>query len=147
APADQQVDLLRPGMAIEFLNLHPSHPRLATRMPSIRPQVFRVPPPDMPKARVEEIILRCDSLWIDTDRSVATATWRGLADLGATGAGYLVVAADQNGKKLRWEQVDKRLTAHSAPTARLGPDGRPLPEEPEPGPPPDPLAVRHDTVK
>jgi hypothetical protein len=149
APADQQVDLLRPGTPIQLVNLHPSHARLSTRLPSIRPQVFRVPPPGTPKARVEEIIVRCDSLWIDTDRGVATATWRGLADVGeGTSAGYLVVAADGQGKKLRWEQVEKRLGGRSAPTLRLGPDGRtPLSDEADPGPPPDPLSLRHDTVK
>ncbi len=114
----------------------------------MRPQVFRVPPADT-RSRVEEIALRCDSLWIDTDRAVAVVTWRGLTDIGpsADGVGRIIVSADPQGKKLRWEQVEKRLGDHVAPTLRLGPDGKPVEEEPEEPPPADPLAVRHDTLK
>jgi hypothetical protein len=148
APADQQVDLLRPGTSVELDHLHPTHARLTTRLPSIRPQVFRIPPPDAPRPRVEEIILRCDSLWIDTDRAVIVLTWRGLADVGGPSedVGRIVVAADPEGKKLRWDRVEKRLAEHSS-TMRLGPDGQVPPQEPEPAPPPDPLSRRHDAVK
>jgi hypothetical protein len=149
APADQQLELLRPGTPIALDHLHPEHARLETRLPAIRPQVYRVPPPDTPRARVEEIVLRCDSLWIDTDRNVAVMTWRGLADVGrgANGVGRVIVAADPHGKKLRWEHVEKRLGEHDAPTLRLGPDSQSPAEEQDEGPPPDPLARRHDAVK
>jgi hypothetical protein len=91
--------------------------------------------------------LRCDSLWIDSDRSVAVVTWRGLTDVGREeDVGRLVVAADPQGKKLRWAAVEKRLEGTAAPTLRLNVHGLP-PDEPDPGPPPDPLARRHDTVK
>ncbi len=149
APADQQIDLFRPGTPIVLEHLHPRLERLETHLPPIRPQVFRVPPPDTPRARVEEIALRCDSLWIDTDRSVVVVTWRGLTDVGrgAEGVGQLVVAADPQGKKLHWDRVEKRLRDKSAPTLRLHADGLPPPEEAEETPPPDPLGRRHDTVK
>ncbi len=112
--------------------------------------MFRVPP-DLgrsSRARVEEIILRCDSLWIDTDRGVAVLTWRGVADVGGPEAsvGRLVVVADPEGKKLRWDRVEK-LLGEPGSTLRLGPDGRIPPEEPDPPPPPDLLSRRHDTVK
>ncbi len=149
APAEQQIDLLRPGTPIVLENLHPTHARLTTRLPAIRPQVFRVPPPDTPRARVEEIIVRADTLWIDTDRGVAVVVWRGLADVGrsADGIGRVVVAADPLGKKLRWEQVEKRLGERPASTQRLRADGAPLDEDTDVDPSPDPLALRHDTVK
>ncbi len=149
APSDQQIDLLRPGTPVVLENLHPSHARLETRLPPIRPQVFRVPPPDVPRARVEEIILRADTLWIDTDRGVAVVTWRGLTDVGsrAEEIGQLVVTADLQGKKLRWEQVSKRLGERNAPTLRLRADGLTLEGDPDESPPPDPLAVRYDAVK
>jgi hypothetical protein len=149
APADQQLELLRPGTPIALDHLHPELARLETRLPSMRPQVFRVPPPDTPRARVEEIVLRCDSLWIDTDRSVVVVTWRGLTDVGGAGVGVgrVVVVADPHGKKLHWERVEKQLGEHNTPTLRLGPDGLPPADEPDEGPPPDPLAVRHDAVK
>ena len=148
APADQQMELLRPGTPISLAHLHPRYALLETRLPAMRPQVFRAPPEGTPRARVEEIALRCDSLWIDTDRAVAVVTWRGLTDVGrsAAGVGRIFVSADPHGKKLRWDQVEKRLGDHVLPTLRLGPDGLP-PEEPDDAPPPDPLARRHDTVK
>ncbi len=116
-------------------------PRCAPRSSACRP-------PDTPRARVEEIALRCDTLWIDTDRAVAVVTWRGLADVGrsAEGVGRVIVAADPQGKKLRWDRVEKLLGDQALPTLRLGPDGQVPPEEPEENAP-DPLAVRHDTVK
>jgi hypothetical protein len=148
APADQQLDLLRPGTPIALTHLHPQHALLETRLPAMRPQVFRVPPQDTPRARVEEIALRCDSLWIDTDRAVAVVTWRGLADVGPSAAsvGRIVVSADPQGKKQRWDRVEKRLGEQVMPTLRLGPDGLPPSEAPDDAPP-DPLARRHDTLK
>ncbi len=149
APADQQIDLLRPGTPIVLDHLHPRYERLETRFSSMRRRCSASRRPDAPRARVEEIMLRCDSLWIDSDRGVAVASWRGLADLGrgAEGVGRIVVAADPEGKKLRWDRVEKWLGEKASPTLRLGPDGLPPPEDPDPGPPPDPLARRHDTVK
>jgi hypothetical protein len=146
APADQQLELLRPGTPIALDHLHPEHARLETHLPPIRPQVFRIPPPGTPRTRVEEIILRCDSLWIDTDRSVAVVTWRGLTDVGrgAVGVGRVVVAADPHGKKLHWERLEKRLGEQSSLTLRLDSD---CPSPADESPPPDPLALRHDTVK
>jgi hypothetical protein len=149
APPDQQIDLLRPGAPLVLENLHPAHPRLEARVPAMRPQVFRLPPPGAGRARVEEIIVRCDSLWIDTDRGVLVLTWRGLAEAphGAAGVGTLVVDADPEGKKLRWERVEKRYAEARPPTLRLPGDGlaglvggraRVAPEGP------DPLAVRYD---
>ncbi len=153
APADQQIDMLRPGTPVVLENLDPEHPRLETRLPAFRPQVFRAPPQHVNGGRVEEIILRCDSLWIDTDRGVAVVTWRGIADLG-DGAeervGRLVVAADPEGKKLRWDRVAKRAGQDPSSTLRLGTDLEKL-QQPSVGeasaPGPDPLAMRYDALK
>lgn len=147
APADQQLELLRPQTPIALDHLHPEHTRLETRLPAIRPQAFLIPPPDTPRARVEEIILRCDSLWIDTDRSVVVVTWRGVADIGrgTAGVGRVVVAADPHGKKQHWGHLEKRLGEQSPPTLQLGSDS--LPRADEPDLPPDPLGLRHDAVK
>ncbi|APR84586.1 Uracil-DNA glycosylase, family 4 [Minicystis rosea] len=145
APPDQQIDLLRAGAPIVLDHLHPDHPRLEARVPAMRPQVFRVPP----QGRVEEIILRCDTLWIDTDRSVVVLTWRGLAEApnGADGVGTLVMDADPEGKKLRWERVEKSLAEVRPPTLRLPSGGvsvQPKPRIPAASSGPDPLAVRYD---
>lgn len=147
APLDQQIDLLRPGAPLVLEHLHPAHPRLEARLPAMRPQVFRIPPPSAGKGRVEEIILRADSLWIDTDRAVLVITWRGLAD-AAGDVGTLVVDADPEGKKLRWDRVEKRFAEVRPPTLRLPADGvTPPSARRAPAPAgPDPLAIRYDGV-
>jgi hypothetical protein len=71
APRDQQIQLLRDRERIVMENLHPDHPRFVTSLPSVRP-----------RAVVERggssrpVPLRCDTLWIDTDRQVCTLAWR-----------------------------------------------------------------------
>ncbi|MFO0759336.1 MAG: DUF2169 domain-containing protein [Byssovorax sp.] len=71
APLDQQVGALRDDERIELHHLHPAHPRLVTRLPGLRP-----------RAAVEvggkstELSLGADTLWIDTDRQIATLTFR-----------------------------------------------------------------------
>jgi hypothetical protein len=129
-------------------HLHPEHARLEARLPAMRPQVFRLPPPGAGKPRVEEIILRADSLWIDTDRAVLVLTWRGLTDAGAADAGTLVVDADPEGKKLRWDRVEKRLAEVRPPTLRLPAGGLVSASAKRVPAPvgPDPLAVRYDGV-
>ena len=141
SPRDQQIDMLRAGAVIELENLSPTHPRLTTQLPTIRPQVFRIDPRT---GRSEEIILRCDTLWIDTDRGVAVLTFRGLYDVGSGDdetIGKLLIAADPQGKKLRFDRVEQMLREQSP--GSLGP-ARPSSTT---GPDTDPLALRYDTVK
>jgi hypothetical protein len=148
APPDQQVDLLRPGTPIELENLHPDHARLVTRLPKLKPQVFATPTAGAARTRVEEIIVRCDSLWIDTDRTVAVLTWRGLREVPADeGTGTIVVVADLAGKKLRWAQVEKWLGEKPEPTLRLGADGLPTEEIEDEVTAQDMLGRRHDALK
>jgi hypothetical protein len=142
APREQQLDLFRSGLAIELQNMRPAHPLLTTQLPAMKPQVFRVHPRT---GRVEEIALRCDTLWIDTDRAVVALAFRGLTDLGGAderAAGKLVVVADPQGKKLRFDKVEKQLLeehpgafAASRPASSVG------------SPDLDPLALRYDSVK
>ena len=148
APPDQQIDLLRAGASVVLDNLDPEHPRLEARLPVMRPQVFRVPPPELSRGRVEEIIVRCDSVWIDTDRRVLTLTWRGLTDVagGLARVGTIVVDADPHGKKLRWDRVEKRFAEARPPTLRLGSHSPLLSARnaSSVAAGPDPLAVRYD---
>jgi len=141
APRDQQIDMLRAGAEIELDNLSPTRPHLTTRLPAIRPQVFRIDPRN---GRSEEIILRCDTLWIDTDRGAAVLTFRGLYDVGPGGdesIGKLLIAADPQGKKLRGAEVEQRVREQNP--GSLGP-ARP---QSAVSPQNDPLALRYDAVK
>jgi len=143
APTDQQIDLLRAGTPVELEHLHPEFPRLSTRLPALRPQVFYARPG---AERTEEVALRCDSLWIDTDRAIATLSFRGIAELrfGAreVEGAALVVAADAAGKRLRFERLRPALErAYPGALAYLPPS--PIEGDPDD----DPLARRHDAVK
>jgi hypothetical protein len=140
APRDQQIDMLRAGSMIELDNLSREHPRLTTQLPAIRPQVFRIDPRS---GRPEEIILRCDTLWIDADRGVAVLTFRGLHDVGTGGdetIGTLLIAADPQGKKLRADRVEQMAREQSP--GSLGP-ARASSTTAEN----DPLGLRYDAVK
>lgn len=70
---DQQVAELHPDERIVLENLHPSHPQLATRLEPLSPRALA----DTGAGPTQEVRLRCDTLLIDTDRRVATLTWRG----------------------------------------------------------------------
>lgn len=146
APREQQLEMLRAGVVIALEGMHPSHARIETRLPPIRPQVFRVHP--VP-GRAEEIVLRCDTLWIDADRSLITLSFRGLTDVGGmdkAAVGKLIIVADPQGKRLRFDRVEKMFREQAPESAAKLPQrsaSRPVVEEGAE----DPLAVRHDAVK
>ncbi|MCK6592456.1 MAG: DUF2169 domain-containing protein, partial [Polyangiaceae bacterium] len=117
APRDQQVDLLRHSAKIVLENLHPEHARLETRLPNIRPKAFLV---DRLTRRGNEIALRCDTIWIDTDRGIAVVTWRGLTGVetgDARALGAIAVAAEMKGKELRWKHVERLLAEEGLTSA------------------------------
>lgn len=72
APCDQQVETIRPDEPLVMENLDREHERLLTQLPGIVPRA-RVERP----GRTSELRLVADTLWIDTDRGIATVTWRG----------------------------------------------------------------------
>ncbi len=73
APPDQQVDDLRPDARIMLENLHFEHAHLVTRLALVVPRAVV----SWGIGAVQEIPLRCDTLWIDVDRGVCSLTWRG----------------------------------------------------------------------
>jgi hypothetical protein len=93
APPEQQLDEIPPGCDVLLENLNADHARLETRLPWVRVRMFQ-------RAGGEhlssEIATRCDTLWIDTDRGLAIALWRGLVPV-QLGADCLVVAAEAEG--------------------------------------------------
>jgi hypothetical protein len=73
APADQQIHTLRPDEQLVLENLHPLHTHLVTRLPDVCPRavVHRA------SGEREDVSLVADTLWIDTDRGIASVVWRG----------------------------------------------------------------------
>jgi hypothetical protein len=115
APRDQQLALLRDDERIVLENLHPRLSRLVTNLPGSRPRVF-----------VEggrEIRMVCDTLWIDTDRSLATLTFRGQLAVEEPGrAGTTYVALEEKGRALGWADIEPLLNrAVVSTTARVAP--------------------------
>ncbi|KYF84491.1 hypothetical protein BE17_52965 [Sorangium cellulosum] len=72
APQDQQLKELRDDARIALENLHAEHPRLVMSLPGVRPRATL----ERAKGAAQPLTMRCDTLWIDTDRSVCTLTWR-----------------------------------------------------------------------
>jgi hypothetical protein len=108
APPDQYLDELRANERLVLENLHPDHPRLVTSLPGYEPRAFV----ERARGPVTELPMTCDTLWIDTDRSVCTLTWRGQLTLdGAGEEGRVVVAMEMLGRPLDWSAVEP----HAAP--------------------------------
>lgn len=104
APRDQQVDTLRPDAVIRMEGLSPRHATLETRLPGIRPKVFHVDASGTAAA----VPLRCDTLWIHTEREIAVLIWRGIVSASAPrGGSRLLVAAEGPDQELRYEDVQK----------------------------------------
>lgn len=136
APRDQQIDLLRHSTTIVLENLHREHARFVAKLPHVRPRTFLV----SGDAEVGlEVALRCDTLWIDTDRALMSLSWRGLLGIGtaeAEGLDTLVVAAESKGKELRYKSIQRMLREGTSVSLDEEYEGEM-----------HPLAMRHDRVK
>ena len=94
APRDQQVLLLRDNERIVLEHLHPDHPRFVTNLPGVRPRatVER-------QGITQAVPLRCDTLWIDTDRALCTLTWRAQVPVNHPDEpGRVVISVDNPGQ-------------------------------------------------
>jgi hypothetical protein len=103
APRDQALSVLRADERIILENLHTDHPRFVTNLSGIEPRAFI----DSQGRPPWELKLTCDTLWIDTDRSICTLTWRGQAHVDSPlQPGRVVVAMEQAGRPLSWLEVE-----------------------------------------
>lgn len=113
APDDQQVAEIRSDERIELLNLHPDVPHLVTTLPGVKPRGFV----ERPGKPLEEVLLRCDTMWIDTDRQIVTLTWRGqvaLADRDEEGR--VLLAMEPPGRSLSFLDIDRLLGRPAGPS-------------------------------
>jgi len=102
APQDQQLSMLRVNERIVLEYLHPEHPRLVTNLPGYRPAIFV----ERTQGMAPRVSARADSLWIDTDRGIATLTWRALIPLARKDEpGRVLVAFEPPGRELTWGEV------------------------------------------
>ncbi|MDI3287317.1 DUF2169 domain-containing protein [Polyangium sp. 15x6] len=77
APSDQQLAQLGVGEQILLEHLHPEYPQLVTKLATVTPHALA----QRPGGAAEEIRLRCDTMWIDTDRGTCALVWRGILGL------------------------------------------------------------------
>jgi hypothetical protein len=102
APADQQLAMLRENERIVLENLHPEHPRLVTNLPGYRPAVFI----ERPQTAPQKATATADSLWIDTDRCIATLTWRTLVPLAQKDeVGKVLITVEPPGREISWDEM------------------------------------------
>ncbi|MBK8258633.1 MAG: DUF2169 domain-containing protein [Polyangiaceae bacterium] len=115
APEDQRPGEIRDTERIVLENLHPDHPRLVTNLPGIRPVAFV----DVPGQTPQRVRMECDTLWIDTDRSLCTLTWRGPVALNsAVQSGRVVVGMEEGTQRLSWTDL-QRVESGAPPAARI----------------------------
>jgi hypothetical protein len=127
APIDQQLDSLRPTERIALENLHPKHPSLVTSLPGDRPRA-RI---ELSGAAPREIGLVPDTLWIDTDRSICTVTFRGKADIEhPEQEGRILVALQKGDQPIAWARIAPAPPAPSLPPASLVAAPPPAPPAP-----------------
>jgi hypothetical protein len=147
APRDQQLDAFQGTERIALEHLHPSHPSLVTRLPALRPRAVAV------GRTTTELTFAPDTLWIDTDRAIATLTWRARLDLESPlQAGTIAVAHETPSRRIdladlashaaqrtsarpapRQDDATRLVASESAPIrARAGTMAQP-PQPPQPG--------------
>ncbi len=108
APPDQLLSALRDNERIVLENLHPEHTRLVTNLPGMRPAIFV----DRGQGAAKRIQPRADSLWIDTDRGIATLTWRVQVPLARPDEpGRVIVAMEMAGHEMTWGDIVQTMAS------------------------------------
>jgi hypothetical protein len=101
APADQQLDAISDSAGVLLENLHPRHAVLSTKLPGVRPR-FTV---TRRSGSTDRPAMRADTLVIDSDRSIATLTWRGHFAVEHQGESYRVAQSIERARQ-SWRTVE-----------------------------------------
>lgn len=118
APADQQTDLFRGDEWIVLDGMHPTLPRVQTRLPQLTAQARRVSAASgAPEQSVE---LRADMLVIDADALLASLIWRGRFQVESVEALRWIrvhAGVELPGRAIEWPRAGARATGPMAPGA------------------------------
>lgn len=137
APPDQQLDRLPDGARVVLENLDREAPLIELRLPMLRPWLtVERQGSFVDEATAEELpTMRCDTLTIDTDRSVMTLVWRTQIALErADESGRVLVSLDPLGTSLV-AQSARRRSVPPPPVSTGLPFRRPGPPASAPTPP------------
>ncbi|APR77093.1 Vegetative cell wall protein gp1 precursor (Hydroxyproline-rich glycoprotein 1) [Minicystis rosea] len=128
APRDQQIEPLRGGEWLVLDGVHPSLPRVQTRLPATRGAArIRIRRPGAaPEDRPVEMV--CDTLAIDGDRQTLSMVWRGRFEISGGEpalASHLVLAAlEMPGAVADWGRI--AASAADAPASAAAPASVPV---------------------
>ncbi|HRI67364.1 MAG TPA: DUF2169 domain-containing protein, partial [Polyangium sp.] len=111
APADQQLAMLRDNERIVLENLHPKHQRLVTNLPGYHPAIFV----ERGNGKATRVTANPNSLWIDTDRGIATLTWHASIPLVQQDEpGRVLVTLEPPGREITWNDMLRVISNGSA---------------------------------
>ena len=130
APPEQQLEMLSLTAQIVLDGLGPGGRRTA-RLPGIKPRVFVLSGSGFGGARPpDEVVLRCDTIWIDADRGLCTLVWRGVVPTppSARVAPSLVLALDEGDRSRTWAKALDELDDATWAAATTPEDAREVPE-------------------
>jgi hypothetical protein len=125
APIDQQLDLLRATADVRLEGLMPGGRNVETSLPGLVPKVFYLRDGlERAGAMADPVALRCDTLWIHTDRAIMTLTWRGvLVERDEATQPCVVVALQARGEESAWRIVrthlDRAIVARAVEAVHL----------------------------
>ncbi|MCC6556017.1 MAG: DUF2169 domain-containing protein, partial [Polyangiaceae bacterium] len=126
APWDQQAEKLREDERLVLDHLHPDHPHLATQLPGHHPRAFVT----RPGRGGQPVPMQIELLWIRTDVGLCTVTWRGQVRLDrADEEGRVLVALEEAGQTLAWEDIVGGSAAAAEPTHDEEPPFSSMPAE------------------
>ena len=140
APPDQQIELLRGDEWIVLDGLHPTLPRVQSRLPSAAGRARWHLATSSGIGPAQTIDLAADTLVIDADRLICSVVWRGRFPLTRPDQAPWVrvfAGVELFGQPIAWGRpgdaaaVELGVAATVAEPMRLGPNG-PLPSKPSP---------------
>jgi hypothetical protein len=121
APVDQLIETISARSTLVLDGLLPGGHRRVLRLPGLEPRIAMVT--RAPGAPARELALRCDTLLIDTERRVATLTYRGKLPREASAASLVVTLAHE-GTVVPWDRMAGEI-ASAAFVHAATPEGQP----------------------
>ncbi|MBW2523917.1 MAG: DUF2169 domain-containing protein, partial [Deltaproteobacteria bacterium] len=112
APPEQRLESLEPRTRITLRGLLPNAAVRSVEIPTVEPCLFfAADRRGEPMPAGQRVVLRCDTVWIDTDRALCCLTWRGLVTRAPNPEALpvAVVALGPPGGPVQWSELAGQL--------------------------------------